>query len=64
MIKRIRTIKESIQELKKLDEHTAVTEYFVRELCKKGIVKSIKSGSKVLLDFNNLVEKINDFSFD
>ena len=36
-IPRMRTISEAIQELKALDKNSAVTPYFVRQLCIKGV---------------------------
>jgi hypothetical protein len=63
-IARIRSIKESIKEIQKEDSNTSISEYLIREMCKKSIIKSFKSGNKILLNYDELIEKINDLSSD
>lgn len=52
---RYRTIRECVVELKKLDSGTAVTEFFVRQLCKKNEIKYIASGNKSLVMYDDLL---------
>ena len=56
---RIRTIQQCLKEIKLLDHDTAVTENFLRLLCKEGKVKHFKSGNKYLVNFDNLLEFLN-----
>lgn len=52
---RYRTIRECVAELKKLDSGTAVTEYFVRQLCKRNLIKYFASGNKSLVSYDDLL---------
>ena len=49
-IHRMRTVSESVNELKALDEKCAVTTNCVRNLCKEGKVRCVFSGKKILVD--------------
>lgn len=60
----MRTISEAIQELKALDKNSAITPYFVRQLCIKGVLPTVKAGKKILLNFNDLLEYMNDPTAD
>lgn len=58
---RIRTIQQCLSEIKSLDEETAITDNFIRGLCKGGQVKHFKSGSKYLVNLDDLLRYlIND----
>jgi hypothetical protein len=59
---RIRSIKESIKEIQTEDSNTSISEYLIREMCKKALIKSFKSGNKILLNYDELIEKINELS--
>ena len=61
-ITRIRSIKEAYNEIKSEDKNTSISEYLIREMCKKSIIKSFKSGNKTLLNYDELIEKINELS--
>ena len=52
---RIRTIQQCLNEIKSLDPCTAVTENFIRTLCKNNQIKHFKSGSKYLVNLDNLL---------
>lgn len=52
---RYRTIRECAAELKKLDSGTAVTEYFIRRLCKDNLIKYFASGNKSLVSYDDLL---------
>ncbi len=56
---RIRTIPQCLNEIKSLDNDTAVTENFIRSLCKSGLVKHFKSGNKYLVNLDHLLEFLN-----
>lgn len=53
---RYRTIKECLVELKKLDNDTAITEHFIRQLCKKNQIEYLASGNKSLVNFDSLLK--------
>ena len=52
---RIRTIQQCLNEIKSLDPCTAITENFIRTLCKNNQVKHFKSGTKYLVNLDNLL---------
>ncbi len=64
-IHRIRSIPQCIQMLKQLDPECQVSEWFVRVLCKSNEVLSYNTGTKILVDYDNLLEhfNINDKGF-
>ena len=55
MLNRIRTIQQCLCELKLLDNDTAVTENFIRFLCKTNKIKFFKSNSKYLVNYDDLL---------
>ena len=58
-IPKLRTIRQSYQEIKKLDSDSTVTEYFIRSLCKSGKVQHFMSGNKILVNFDDLIRYLN-----
>lgn len=52
---RYRTIRECVAELKQMDEHTAITEYFIRSLCKQNKIEYFASGNKSLVSLDSLL---------
>ncbi|MDO4812393.1 MAG: hypothetical protein Q3995_02595 [Eubacteriales bacterium] len=58
-IHRMRTISESVVEIKKLDAKSAVTENCVRMLCKGGKVHCVFTGKKILVDLDDLLRFIS-----
>ena len=57
---RMRTVKEAAAELKALDEHTAVTEYHIRQLVLSGVLPRIKAGKKYLINLDLLIEYLTN----
>ena len=55
-MEKIRTIQQCLSEIKLMDKDTAITENFIRTLCKNGEVKHFKSCSKYLVSLDNLLE--------
>jgi hypothetical protein len=51
---RMRTIKQAAEEIRQADKNTAVTEYFLRECCKSGEIRCIKSGNKYLVSLDEI----------
>lgn len=55
-IPRMRTVHEAAQELKAIDEHTAVTEHHIRQLALSGVLPRVQAGRKLLINFDLLLE--------
>ena len=51
---RIRTIQGIMEEIYKDDPHSAITEHYIRQLCINGEIPYRRSGSKYLIDYDNL----------
>ena len=56
---RMRTIKQCVEEIRKLDSDTAVTEWFVRCLCKENKIKHFMSGNKTIVNLDDLLRYLN-----
>lgn len=52
---RMRLIKECVAEIKALDPHTAVTEYYIRGLVKSGKIPVAMAGNKTLINLDGLL---------
>ena len=56
---KIRTIQQCLSEIKSIDHATAITENFIRSLCKNNQVKHFKSGTKYLVNLDDLLSYLN-----
>lgn len=56
---RSRTVKECLEYIKTLDPDTAITEWFIRTLCKDNKIQYFASGKKLLINLDNLISYIN-----
>ena len=56
---RSRTVKECWEYIKTLDTDTAITEWFIRTLCKDNKIQYFASGKKLLINLDNLISYIN-----
>ena len=63
-VSRLRTIKQCLAYIKELDADTAVTEHFIRTLCRSGKVLYYASGSKSLVSLDSLLAYLNVQSRD
>lgn len=52
---RIRTISETLQMLKADDPETSLSEFLIRKLANGYKIRSIKTGNKVLIDYDSLI---------
>ncbi len=59
MVARMRTVQECYEEIKTLDNGTAVTQWFIRNLCKHNKVKHFMTGKKILVNFDDLLSFLN-----
>ena len=55
-IPRFRTIQQCLAEIKKLDEGSSISEWFIRSLCKKELIEYYASGNKSLVNFDSLLK--------
>ena len=63
-IPRMRTVAEAAKELKAMDEHTAVTEYHIRQLALSGVLPRVQAGRKLLINFDLLLEYLQNPTAD
>ena len=63
-IPRMRTVAEAAKELKAMDEHTAVTEYHIRQLALSGVLPRVHAGRKLLINFDTLIEYLQNPTSD
>lgn len=52
---RIRTITETLQMLKQEDPNTGLSEFLIRKLANTYKIRSIKTGKKLLIDYDSLL---------
>nr|WP_315021721.1 DNA-binding protein [uncultured Aminipila sp.] len=57
---RIRTIQQAAAEIKKADENTAVTEFYIRQLVNNGEIPTRKSGGKYLINMDILLSYLQE----
>ena len=61
---KMRSIKQAVELIKAEDSHSCISEYYIRTLCKQNKVKHIKSGIKVMVDYDDLLKCINQMNED
>ena len=57
--KRMRTINDTLQLIKKFDPDTAITYHFLRKLCDSNVITVVKAGVKYLLNYDELLSYLN-----
>lgn len=57
-IPRMRTLDQCFQEIIKLDPNSAISKYYIRQLALAGKIHCIKSGTKRLIDLDDLIDYI------
>lgn len=55
-MKKYRTIKECHILIKTEDPNSAISEYFIRDMCRKKQVPCLKAGCKYLVNYDELVK--------
>lgn len=55
-IHRMRTIGESVEIIKGIDQDSAITANCIRSLCKDGKVHCVFTGKKILVDLDDLIK--------
>lgn len=59
-IPRMRTIEEAYTYILNKDKESKITKYFLREMCKQGKVHCIRLGNKILLNIDDLEDKLSN----
>lgn len=58
-VARMKTVDQCYSEIKKLDNCTAISSWFIRCLCKEGKVKHFMTGKKILVNYDDLLLYLN-----
>lgn len=58
-IPRMRTIEEAHAYILNKDKESKISKYFLRQVCKQGKVHCIRLGNKILLNIDDLEEKLS-----
>ena len=61
---RIRTIAETLQMIKKEDPSTRLSEFLIRKLANNYKIRSIKTGNKLLIDYDSLVAFLQSKTYE
>ena len=61
-MKRMRTINEAVNEMKRADPNSAITYYYIKSLCKTNKIKHFKIGSKNIVDLDNLIQYLDELT--
>ncbi len=56
----MRTVHEAAEELRRMDEGTAVTEYHIRQLAINNIIPRVKAGKKYLINLDALIAYLSE----
>lgn len=56
---RMRTLDESYAEIKKMDENTAISKYYIRQLALSGKIPVVMCGRKRLINLDALIEYLS-----
>ena len=56
---RIRTISQCVEEIKNIDRNSAVSEWYIRKLCEDNKIINFRSGCKILVNFDDLLNYFN-----
>ena len=56
---RMRCVKDCVEYIKSLDKDTAITEWYIRTLCKNNIILNRVSGKKLYVNLDHLIAYIN-----
>ena len=56
---RFRTIKECLNAIREIDPQTALTEWYIRQLCREKKIICYGSGNKSLVNLDSLINYLN-----
>ena len=63
-MKRIRTITETLQMLRKEDPSTGLSGFIIRKLANNSKIRSFKTGNKILIDYDSLIAFLQSEEYD
>lgn len=63
-MKRIRTIKETLQILKQEDPNTGLSDFLIRNLANNYKIRSFKTGNKILIDYDSLLAYLRSETYE
>ena len=63
-MKRIRTIKETLQMLKQEDPNSGLSDFIIRKLANNYKIRSFKTGNKILIDYDSLMAYLRSEDYD
>jgi len=63
-MRRIRTINEAVQMIHREDPESRISGYMIRNLAYKEKIRSFKSGSKVMIDYDSLIAFLEGKEYD
>ncbi len=63
-MRRIRTINEAVQMIRREDPDSRISAYMIRSLAYKEKIRSIRSGSKIMVDFDSLIAYLESKEYD
>ena len=55
-IPKYKSVQQCMANIKSLDSETAISEWFIRSLCKDNLIQYFASGNKLLINFDYLLE--------
>ncbi len=58
---RMRTLDECYTEIKRMDENTAISKYYIRQLALSGKIPVVMCGRKRLINLDGLIEYISSY---
>lgn len=64
IMKRIRTITETLQMLRKEDPSTGLSGFIIRKLANNSKIRSFKTGNKILIDYDSLIAFLQSQEYD
>ena len=57
---KLRTVQQCLIEIKSVDKDSAISEWFIRSLCKSNKINYIANGTKILVNLNSLINYLNN----
>ena len=64
IMKRIRTINETLQMLKQEDPNSGLSDFLIRKLANNYKIRSFKTGNKILIDYDSLMAYLRSEDYD
>lgn len=59
-----RTAQEAFELIKKEDEETSISRFFIIKLANEKLIRSLKTGRKLLIDYDSLIAYLNEKEYE